>query len=52
MLEKIKTAVSEGLKVSLCKNCSPRYIRKYTLFRDTNLPNTDPVTSDEQDEVV
>ena len=37
-------AVSERLKVSLCKCCSPRYIRKYTLFRETDLPNTDLVT--------
>ena len=44
-------AVSEGLKVSLCNSCSPRYTRKYTLFRETYLPNTDPVTGSEQDEV-
>ena len=44
-------AVSEGLKFSLCNSCSPRYIRKYTLFRETDLPDTDPVTSSEQDEV-
>ena len=43
--------VSEGLNVSLCKSCSPRNIRKYTLFRETDLPDTDPGTSDEQDEV-
>ena len=43
--------VSEGLNVSLCKSYSPRNIRKYTLFRETDLPDTDPGTSDEQDEV-
>ena len=49
---KIKNiAVSEGLEVSLCNSCSARYIRKYTLFRKTDLPDADPVTSSEHDEV-
>ena len=51
-IEKTKNiAVFEGLEVSLCNSCSARYIRKYTLFRKTDLPDADPVTSSEHDEV-